>query len=281
MTRNITQFNVPGSQDSSGFNADYAGNQGAYSHPIYAVPTESRAPVSHQRTSMGYVTPQPHSSQPQNDMRPQHARTLRSPDAAPAIIPSPSKSFSSSQLPPLNPTSRNRNRSHSTATIAAPTSGRSVANSLFSTSAISTSASTATAISAVPSSINTVFPFAFSAAFSFFPCPSAPHYDPSHERRNAYIHHSTSPSSQEYHHTPVFPQSQPQPVQYAPAPNHAPTAAPVPDAASILRQHELEFTRTQEEMRERFKREQEEHFKQFLLAQEKLKKQLLPEGGRS
>jgi hypothetical protein len=55
----------------------------------------------------------------------------------------------------------------------------------------------------------------------------------------------------------------------------------MPDAASILKQHELEFARAQEELRNRFKREQDEQLERFLRAQDELKKQLLPEGSRS
>ncbi|KAF8694994.1 hypothetical protein RHS03_08123, partial [Rhizoctonia solani] len=247
------QFNVPGSQDSSGFNADYAGNQGAYSQPIYAVPTESRAPVSHQRTSMGYVTPQPYPSQPQNDMRPQHARTPSIPPTQPRrSFPHPQSHSPAPNFPHPQP-HHSQSQSQSQPQ---PQSQSRRPGGLWQTpysQPVQSQPQPQPQSQQYPHPSTPSFPSPSPPPSRSFPAPVHHHYDPSHERRNAYIHHSTSPSSQEYHHTPVFPQSQPQLVQYAPAPNHAPTAAPVPDAASILRQHELEFTRTQEEMRERFK----------------------------
>ncbi|KAJ1301574.1 hypothetical protein OPQ81_008822 [Rhizoctonia solani] len=266
--------NPPGPQNGSGFNAGYAGNQSAYSQPVFAVPAESRPPVSHQRTSMEYVAPQSqhqHQRPPQHNTHPQHTNT---PSISP---PQPRQLFPQPQSRPPPP-----NFPHAQPQ---PQQPRRAPGSLWQTPYSQPAQpqpqsqpqphqyhQPAQAFPAPPPS---------PSPSRSFPAPAQHHYDPSHDRRNAYAHHPGSASPQEYHHTPVF--SQPQPTQYPPPPSPAPAPAPAPapDAASILKQHELEFARAQEELRNRFKREQEEQLERFLRAQEELKKQLLPEGGRS
>ncbi|CAE6443666.1 unnamed protein product [Rhizoctonia solani] len=262
------QFNAPGSQ--GGFNTGYAGNQGAYGQPVYTVPAESRAPVSHQRTSMGYVTPQPLPSQPHHDMPPQHTRT-------PSIPPAqPRRSF---PHPPSHSPAPNFPHPQPHQSQPQPQSRRP--GGLWQ---IPYSQPAQPQPQPQPQQYHhpptPSFPAPSPSPSRSFPAPVHQNYNSSHNQRDAYIHHPGSASPQEYHHNPVFPQPQPQ-RQYAPAPSPGPAPAPVPDAASILKQHELEFARAQEELRNRFKREQDEQLERFLRAQEDLKKQLLPEGNRS
>ncbi|CAE6412504.1 unnamed protein product [Rhizoctonia solani] len=267
------EFNAPGSQDGSGFSAGYVESQGAYAQSAYNLPTESRAPVSHQRTSMEYVTPQPHQSQPHNSMHHQHTRTPSIPPMQPRrSFPRPQSHSPAPNFP--HPQSQSQPQ---------PRRPGGLWQTPYSQPAQPQSQPQQYHHPPTPS-----FTAPSPSPSRSFPAPPHNHYDPNHDRRNAYIHHPNSSSPQEYQHPPVFPQTQPQP-QYVPTPNPAPAPmpapapapAPMPDAASILKQHELEFARAQEELRNRFKREQDEQLERFLRAQDELKKQLLPEGSRS
>ncbi|KAL5639194.1 hypothetical protein ACGC1H_006640 [Rhizoctonia solani] len=256
--------NAPGPQDGSGYNAGYTGNQNAYNQPVYAAPAESRAPVSHQRTSMEYAAPQP----PQHQPQPQHH-------------------MHSQQTPSIAPTQPRRSFPHGHSHSSAPSfphpqpqPSRRAPGSLWQTPYSQPQSQSQPQPQPQPQQYHQPtpsFPPPPPSPSRSFPAPAQHHYDSNHDRRHAYTH---SASPQEYHSTPVFPQPQ---YTHAPspAPAPAPAPAPVPDAASILKQHELEFARAQEELRNRFKREQDEQLERFLRAQDELKKQLLPEGGRS
>ncbi|KDN41475.1 hypothetical protein RSAG8_07425, partial [Rhizoctonia solani AG-8 WAC10335] len=257
--------NAPGPQDGPGFNTGYTANQSAYNQPVFNVPTESRPPVSHQRTSMEYVAPQAPQHQHQHQHQPQpHQHMHAQQTSTPSIPPTqPRRSFPHPQNHSPAP-----NFPHPQ-----PQPSRRAPGSLWQTPYSQPAQpqqyhQPAASFSAPPPP---------PSPSRSFPAPAQHHYDPNHDRRNAYTHHPGSASPQEYHHTPVFPQ--PQPTQYVPAPSPAP--APVPDAASILKQHELEFARAQEDLRNRFKQEQDEQLERFLRAQDELKKQLLPESSRS
>ncbi|CUA69677.1 Cingulin [Xenopus (Silurana) tropicalis] [Rhizoctonia solani] len=243
--------NAPGPQDG-GFNTNYTSTQNAYNQPVFTAPAESRAPVSHQRTSMEYAAPQ-QPPQPQPQSQPQmHTQQPTTPS-----------------IPQQQP---RRSFPHSGPSTFPHPQPRRAPGSLWQTpySQPQTYHHQPTSFSAPPP------PPSPSASSRSFPAPAQHHYDPNHDRRGAYTHaHSASP--QEYNPTPAFPQ--PQSQSYAP-PAPTPAPAPVPDAASILKQHELEFARAQEELRNRFKREQDEQLERFLRAQDELKKQLLPESGR-
>ncbi|CAE6419049.1 unnamed protein product [Rhizoctonia solani] len=245
--------NAPGPQDGSGYNAGYTGNQNAYNQPVYAAPAESRAPVSHQRTSMEYAAPQP----PQHQPQPQHHMHAQQ---TPSIAPTqPRRSFPHGQ-------------SHSSASSfphPQPQPSRRAPGSLWQTPYSQPQSQPQQYHPPTPSFPAPPPPPSPSRSF---PAPAQHHYDPTHDRRHAYTH---SVSPQEYQPAPAFPQPQ---YTHAPSPAPAPAPAPVPDAASILKQHELEFARAQEELRNRFKREQDEQLERFLRAQDELKKQLLPEG---
>ncbi|KAH7334418.1 hypothetical protein B0J17DRAFT_673250 [Rhizoctonia solani] len=268
--------NAPGPQDGSGFNTGYTGNQGTYSQTMFAVPTESRAPVSHQRTSMEYAAPQPpqHQPQPQHHMHPRQTATPSIPPAQPRrSFPHPQGHSPAPNFPHPHP--------HPQPQPPQPQSqSRRAPGGLWQTPY---SQPTQPQPQPQPQQYHQPapsFPAPPSPARSF-PAPAQHHYDPSHDRRNAYAHHPGSASPQEYHHTPVFPQPPPTHYAHTPSPAPAPAPAPVPDAVSILKQHEIEFARAQEELRNRFKREQEEQLERFLRAQDELKKQLLPESSRS
>ncbi|KAB5588944.1 hypothetical protein CTheo_7613 [Ceratobasidium theobromae] len=221
-----------GSQDASGFSTGYVGNPNAFTQPTPVTPTESRVPVSHQRTPLEYPSPQhkldDHSRIPSHPSAPFQSSFSR-PQSRPRA---PGGLWQTSYSQPAHQQHQHQQYHEPPSPFSAPSP-------------------------APPRS---------------FPAPVQQQYEPSHERRGAYTHPSASPQH-EYQHAPVFPQP-----QSAPAPTPAP---PTPDAASILKQHELEFARSQEDLRNRFKREQGEQLARFLRAQEDLRKQLLPDGSRS
>ncbi|QRV83334.1 homeobox KN domain protein [Ceratobasidium sp. AG-Ba] len=114
-----------------------------------------------------------------------------------------------------------------------------------------------------------------------FPAPQQ-YNDQGYERHNSYSQPPDhSPVEREYQ--PHYPPPPPPQSHYSPSPAPAPAPEPIQDPVAILKQHELEFARAQEELQNRFKREQEEQLARFMRAQEDLKRQLMinQAGGRS
>ncbi|KAF8604092.1 hypothetical protein BDV93DRAFT_522898 [Ceratobasidium sp. AG-I] len=254
------------------FTPTYASDPNPYGSHSFPAASDRRAPVSHQRTPLPFPAPQSQNSMPPppapSTSPSQPRRSFPQPQARP---PAPQQVFQSPPQPQPQPQQRQR----------AP---RELWQTPYSQPAQQQQ------YQPPPPSFSAPSPTLSQSSSRSFPAPAPqqhsnqPQYsEPSYERRNAYSH--PSPSSpervpgheQEYQHAPIYPPPQHQQPQYShpstPAPQPAPS--PVSNTSDILKQHELEFARAQEELQNRFKREQEEQLARFMRAQEDLRKQLL------
>ncbi|KAG9084101.1 hypothetical protein FRC06_004206 [Ceratobasidium sp. 370] len=247
------------------YSQTYVSEPSSYGPGSFAPASDRRAPVSHQRTQVSYPSPQP---QPQRSMPPppppsaspvQSRQSFPHPKSRPSA-PQPSLSTSPQrqrapgglwQTPYSQPAQPQQQHQYQQAPPSFPS------------------------------------PAASRPPSRSFPAPQPHHVgqpqynDPGYERHNGYAQPEPSPSERGHEHdyqqhAPIYPPPQ---SQYAPSPS--PVAEPAPDPVAILKQHELEFARAQEELQNRFKREQEEQLARFMRAQEDLRKRLLSETGRS
>ncbi|KAF8593048.1 hypothetical protein BDV93DRAFT_294391 [Ceratobasidium sp. AG-I] len=254
----------PGPQ--SNFAPTYGSDSNSYG-PRFASSSERRAPISHQRTSLPFPSPR----RPQNNMPPpapstspsQARHSFPQPQARP---PAPQQVF---QAPP-QPHSHHQQRQRAPGELWQTPYSQPTPSHQYQQPAPSFPAPSPT-----PSQ----------SSSRSFPAPTpqhsgqSPYSGPSYERRNAYS--QPGPSSpergpgheQESQHTPIYPPSQQQ-YSHPATPVPQPSLSPMSNASDILKQHELEFARAQEELQNRFKREQEEQLARFMRAQEDLRKQL-------
>ncbi|KAG9112796.1 hypothetical protein FRC07_007864, partial [Ceratobasidium sp. 392] len=243
----------------------YVSEPTSYGQGSFGQPSDRRAPVSHQRTQVSYPSPQP---QPQRSMPPPPPPSA-SPIQSRQSFPHP-KSRASGPQPGIT-TSPQRQR--------AP--GGLWQTPYSQPAQPQQQHQYQQAPPSFPSPAATRPPSrSFPAPQSHHPSPQQ-YNDPGYDRHNGYAQQEPSPSDRGHEHdyqqhAPIYPPPQ---SQYAPSPS--PAAEPAPDPVAILKQHELEFARAQEELQNRFKREQEEQLARFMRAQEDLRKRLLSETGRS